>query len=341
MEFIKKLIFFSFSLFILILFVWALYIPKQDIKDTISQTLEEQKGRLDLFYKGVTFQETSNGVKYWEIKAKTSSVNNDLGIATLESTEGTFFSRGKPTLKFIAPKAVWQINKKEIFLYKPTGFDANADKKHIASIYTNHKAPSYFELPARYAGNGRGFFFKAENLSWSIKDKKIVCDNGIWLKKGEISGLAKILQADVGLEKVMISGDPKVYLTNDVIALLEAKKFEIDNPTNRLTAKDNVKLTANNIVVKTKIATYEQETNLVKLSGGVSALYKNYKSWSKIASYDIKKQLMTLSDKAVLKRGSSILSGNSVIINIKSKTFSVKGKSKIVVPEKELTREAI
>lgn len=342
MDIFKNILFTIFCIFILVLFIWALYIPKQDITQTISQTLKEQTQKLDLLYKGVTFQEVSNGIKYWEMKARTSSVNNSTGIATLEETNGTFFSNGKPTLKFKAPNAIWKMAEKEIILIKPIGYDAKTEEKGF-SIFDNsqEKALSYFELPSRYEGKGKGFFFKAENLSWSLKDQEIVCENGLWIKKGEISGLAETLKADVSLEKIKILGHPKVFISDTVPSQLDANEFDIDNPKNTLTAKDDVVLTTNQIIVKTKTAIYDQGDNTIKLMGNVSAKYKQFTATADFAAYNLKTQTIILSGNPGLQKGSSSLTGDSVIINTRTKNFSVIGKSKIIVPEKELTQESI
>ena len=302
----------------------------------ISETLKEQTHKLDLFYKGVTFQETSNGTKYWEIKARSSSVNNSTGVATLEETNGTFFSSGVPTLKFKAPSALWYINKKEIILTRPLGYDAKSEEKGVSFFKNiNNSGPSYFELPTRYNGKGKGFCFKAENLTWNISSQKIVCENGLWIKKGEISGMAESLQADVSLEKIQIKGHPKVFISDTIPSQLEANEFEIDNPKNSLTAKNGVVLTANQIIVKTDTAVYNQENGMVDLAGNVNATISNS------ARYDVNKQLMFLAGNPKLTKGDSSLSGTEIIIDAKTRNFSVKGKSKIIIPEKELTRESL
>ncbi|MBI5701182.1 hypothetical protein HZC34_04975 [Candidatus Saganbacteria bacterium] len=339
MEFLKRFSLFIFCVFILILFVWALYAPKQDVTKQLAKTIEEQKDRLDLLYKGVTFQETLNGVKYWEIKAKSSSINRSTSIASLEGTEGTFFEKGLPTLKFVSPAASWFMDKKEIKLKKVIGYDAKSDQKDIEELKAqDHNVPSYFELPGSYKGRGKGFFFKSENLSWNIKDKQLVCDNGLWLKKGEIAGLARKLTSDVAMEKVRISGDPKINISNGVPAMLRAKEFEVDSVRNILTAKDGVSLNANDIKIAASQAAYEQDSGNIKLAGGVAVNYKNYKATSSTALYSVKNENMVLSKDAKLFRDGSTLSGQEIFVDIKTRAFSVRGKSKIVVPEKELNK---
>lgn len=343
MEFLKKLSFFLLVIGILGLFVWALYAPKQDVaQNLINATLKEQKKRSDLFYKGVTFQETEKGVKYWEIKAKTSSINNSTKIASLEGTNGTFFQKGKPVLTFIAPSAIWQMDKKQIDIYRAVGYDANSDKASIDSIIKKSKdMPTYFELPAKYKGKGRGFFFKAENLSWDINDKNLFCKNGLWLQKGNISGMAKTLTGDVALEKVIISGNPIMYISNGYPAQLQAEQFAVDSKKNELSAKNGVTLTANKIILKTERAVFDQDKNIIHLSGGVTAVHKNYKALSQNAEYAIIQEKIILTKKAKLIRGKVELTGDKVAINVKTRSFSISGKSRIVIPEDEITKESL
>ncbi len=234
------------------------------------------------------------------------------------------------------------MTKKEIHLINPIGYDAKADEKKLSLIFPeNRKGKSYFEFPSRYKGNGEGFFFTAQNLSWNLADQQVVCNDGIWLKKGAISGFSQKLQADVALEKVKISGHPKIQVSDTIPTVLEAVDFEVDNPKNILTARNDVVLTANQIKIETKTATYEQSRDLIKLGDRVSASYRQFKALSDFAVYNLKSQMISLTGKPKLLRGSSMLVGDEVSVNIKKKSFSVKGQSKITIPEKELTEESL
>lgn len=339
MESLKKILFLAFVLFVLILFVWALYAPKPDIQATLKETMKSQKNRLDLFYKGVTFQETQDSIKYWEIKAKTSSVNRSTNVASLEGTGGTFFQKGKPVLKFIAPSAIWQMDRQEIRLSKPVGYDAKAPRSAIEKFLSiKQKSPSYFELPADYNGAGKDFFFRAENLLWDMRDKELVCDNGLWIKKGNMSGMAKMLKGDVALEKVRLTGNPRIYITDTYLAVITAEIFEIDSRKDLLKALNGVTMSANEIRVTTRSATYEQDTKLLHLLGNVTATYKNFKASADYGVYNLKTQKIKLINHARLVRGKSVLTGNEATIDVKSRAFSIKGKSRIVVPHEEMEK---
>ncbi|MBI5698978.1 LPS export ABC transporter periplasmic protein LptC [Candidatus Saganbacteria bacterium] len=308
MEFLKRLGFSAFVLFILFLFVWALYLPKEEIATTISRTLEQQRDRLDLFFQGVTFQESSNGVKYWEIKAKSSSLNNTTGLATLEEATGYFYESGRPALKFISPRAFWQMDQKEIYLENPLGYDVKSEgsiRKFLAEI--KDKDVSVFSLPARYRTSGEGTLFKAKRLSWRMTNKKLLCEGGIWLNKGEITGTGDTLQADVGLKKVLLLGHPRVVIMNEYPTQIVADEFEVDSPSDTLLARGRVEMQSGQIKVSANKAVYDQRAQTVTLTGNTR-----------------------------IYRQGSWLSGKTIVFSVKEKTFKVQGQTRVVIPEEEI-----
>lgn len=313
--------------------------PKQDISKKIEKTIKEQKDLADLSYKGVTFQEVLNGTKYWEINAKTSSINQSTGIASLEDTFGTFFKDGVPTLNFSAPRALWAMDKKQIDLINPVGYDARYDKATVLDLLSASKnRKSFFNFPKKY--NSKGFFFKAENLNWNVSNKELICNQGLIFQKGNIKGQARKLEGDVALEKVKVSGNPKFDFETRPRASITAKEFELNNKLNTITATNGVILTANEIQIETETSTYDINKSVIKLRGGVTATYKNMLANSLHADYDTKNQLITLTRGAKLINNGSVLTGDKILINIKSKTFSVIGQSKIIIPEEELSGES-
>jgi len=236
MDLLKKLFLAGLLLLIVFFFVWAAYAPKKDMDREAAKTLEEQKDRLDLYFKGVTFQETQGAVKYWEIKAASSSINKSTGVASIEQADGTFFRDGKPVLKFISPLVHWNMDRKEIALDDPIGYDLKAEP-HINELLKQAGSISTFILPARSDRNSEGFFFKAKQLSWKLKTEKLICVGGIYLKKGEMAGMADKLESDVGLEKVNIFGSPCVInLINASITSLEASNFLVDSVNDIISA---------------------------------------------------------------------------------------------------------
>lgn len=339
MELLKKIIFLSFILFILILFVWALYIPKHDVTETISTVIKEQKDRFDLYYKGITLQEISNGVKYWEIKAAQSLINKSTNIASLENTEGTFFKDKNPVLKFKAPKAIWKIHKKEIILYKPIGYDANAEKNNLLAFFSK-PTPNYFQFPS-YSSKTKGFFFQSEKLKWDLKTKAINCEDGLWIQKGQISGIAQNLKADVAMENVIISGNPRIYLSNENPTMLEASGFLIDNIHDTIHALKGVTITSSGSQIKALNAVYNDFKKNIQIKGNVIATYKDFIAKSDEANYNLTTRKIELVKKSTLLKGKSVLAGEKIIIDLQTKNVSVIGKSKVIIPDEELTIESL
>ncbi|MFA4967277.1 MAG: LptA/OstA family protein [Candidatus Margulisiibacteriota bacterium] len=335
-DLLKKAAFFILVVFILFLFVWALYLPKQDVTKTLTKTIEEQKSRMDMLFEGVTFQETQNGIKYWEIKAKTSSLNKSTGRAELKEARGTFFKAGKPALKFISPYVIWNMNKKEITLKEPIGFDEKAESK-VQELIKKARDISTFILPARALKKEEGYFFKARELNWVLKDKQIVCSGGIYLKKGEISGLADKLEADVGLERVKIFGKPCVInLINQSINTLEAQSFIVDSVNDKLTASGGIVLTTEGLKLTAMEMNYLQDKDTILFKPSVKITYLDAQAKSDIASYDVKNRVISLEKNAELTRNGSNLTGDKVLVSLKNKTFKVFGKSKIVIPGEDI-----
>lgn len=340
MNLIKRIASVIFIVLILMLFVWALYLPKKEATETVSEVLKTQKERLDLYFQGVTFQETVNGIKYWELKAKTSSMNRDTGIANLNSARGTFFESGKPALKFIAPKAVWDMNKKEIELIDPLGYDVKSERNinKFLRAYKSKKGYSIFRLPALFKKRGEGYLFKAQNLNWKLSTKKILCSEGIWLTKGEVTGIARELSADVALEKVVLSGSPKIFINNQDITTIEAERFEVDSLQDIISAKNNVTLSTDDIHLVADDVKYLQKYRLLQLKGNIRINYKGAHATSNLANYHMDRQIIEMTEDPSLKQAGSILKGEKIIVSLKDKQFRVIGKTKTIIPEKELTK---
>lgn len=340
MDLIKRTLFLGFVLFILFLFIWALFLPKKEATETISDVLKEQKQKLDLYFQGVTFQESSNGTKYWELTAKTSSLNRDTGIANLKTARGTFFENGRPALKFIAPQAVWDMDKKIIDLIEPIGYDIKSEKnlnRFLRSL-SQKNGPSVFNLPSRFKQRGEGYFFKAHNLNWKLETKKIICREGIWMTKGEVSGVAQELSADVALEKVILSGSPRIFIENQGLTTIEAERFEVDSPQDIISAKDRVTLRADDIELKADSVKYLQRFKLLQLSGNIRVSYKKARATSQIANYYLDRQVIELTQDPRLSQDGSYLTGEKVLVSLADKRFRVIGKTKTIIPEKELNK---
>ncbi|OGC10159.1 hypothetical protein A2246_04585 [candidate division WOR-1 bacterium RIFOXYA2_FULL_37_7] len=214
---------------------------------------------------------------------------------------------------------------------KPVGFDSLSNKRKLSTI---SKEKNFFNFSS-YAEN-KGFFFKAEELVWNIKSKAIVCKNELWIKKGNISGHAKKLKGDVGLEEIEITGDPVIYIKNHSITTIEAEKFLINGISNTVKAQTHVLIKVDKLTGTTQFLTYNQSTGIIKIKNGIVVKYENYKISADTALYNIKNEKMILSSNGILTRGSSKLSGDVIIIDMKTKKVSIQGKSRAIIPDEEI-----
>ena len=135
MKFGYRLTLIFFLIFIVGIFSWALFSPKQDISEKIHKTMKAQEKIADLAFKDVTFEEVVDGKKYWQLKAQKALVNKSTNLATLKDSAGTFFKNGKPALLFSSPAALWDMKKKEILLDQPIGYDPSLKDKIEFSIF--------------------------------------------------------------------------------------------------------------------------------------------------------------------------------------------------------------
>ncbi|KPJ64863.1 hypothetical protein AMJ44_11985 [candidate division WOR-1 bacterium DG_54_3] len=337
----SRVILLVFTIFIAGIFYWALFTPKEDISDRIHKTIKEQEKRADLSFKDVTFEEVVAGVKFWQLVAKSAIVNKSTGIATLKDANGTFFKQGKAVLRFRSPAALWDMNKKEILLDKPLGYDIKLESK-ISTIIKTLKDSSFsiFNLPKVYK-KGLGYWFRANNLSWRLADQKLLCTGGIILNKGEVTGYAERLEGDVALERVVLEGHPRVVISPNKISpiSLEADVFEVISPEDVIYARGNPKIFWEEAKVLADILKYVQDHKILELTGNVKITYKDIRAWGNSAQYLTDENKIILAGEARALQGENKLSGEKVSVSLKDKKISVLGKGKAIITEEELKSE--
>ncbi|MBU1026546.1 MAG: hypothetical protein KKA31_02330 [Candidatus Margulisbacteria bacterium] len=333
-----KIILFVFIAFILGIFAWAIFSPKDDVSTRIYETIKEQQKRADLTFKEVSFEEVVAGVKYWQLVAQSAMVNKSTQVATLNDSRGTFFKKGKAVLRFISPAALWDMKKKEIYLDKPIGYDAVLERK-ISSLLQSIKKSRYsiLNLPRLYQ-KGAGYWFQAKNLSWKLSDQELVCTGGIMLNKGEVTGFAERFQGDVALERVVLEGNPKIVIDikDSFPITLEANAFEVISLENLIIAHDNpviywgkAKIICNNLK-------YQQAKETLILAGSVKIDYQDIKAEGDNAEYLTLEEKIILRGNAHAKQADNQLTGKEVIVSLKDQKISVSGKGRVVITEEEL-----
>lgn len=319
------------------IFYWFLNIPRGDLSQRIYQTIKEQQGRADLLFKKVTFEEVQAGTKYWQLEAEVGSINKSTGIATLQNANGTFFKQGKAALKFRSPAALWDMQKKEIFLDKPFGYDIALEKK-IARILRNlKKSPfSVFNLPKQRKGDF-GYWFQANNLSWKLTDQKLICRGGINLNKGEVSGFAEKLESDVGLESIQLTGNPHIIVAPAGVSpvTLEAVSFGVFGSQESFVAYGNPVVSWKDARITAQSARYLQIPQKLELNGNVNINYQDILARGNSADYFTNEQKIILSGEAHAEQANNHLSGDKVQVSLREKKIAVIGKSHVIIHEEE------
>ncbi len=327
-----------FLAFIIWIFYWALFSPKENISVHIYKTLKQQEQRADLAFKEVSFEEIDAGIKYWQLFANTAMMNKSNQLATLKESNGTFFSNGQPALLFQSPVALWDMKKKEIYLDQPIGYDVSLKEKITALTKNlkNSQRQSVFNL--RDKKNGKALWFVANNLSWKLADKKIVCTGDIVIKKSRVIGYAEKLNGDVSLEEIKVSGNPRVIINpkNNSPITMEANYFEIDSPAETITAKGNSKIFWQEAIITCREVKYFENSNKLDLSGEVKIAYQDIRAQGDSAIYNINKDKIVLTGKTRAKQKENRLRGEKIMVSLKENKISVFGQGKFIISEEEL-----
>ncbi|MFH1541632.1 MAG: LptA/OstA family protein [bacterium] len=327
-----------FVVFIIGIFFWAAFSPKEDLSVKIQRTLKEQEKVADLTFKDVSFEEVLGGIKYWQLNAVSALINKSTGVAALRQSNGNFFKSGKATLRFLSPAAVWDMKKKQILLDQPFGYDINLQAKVDQLMkQTDGFQGSFFNLPQLF-GQTESYWFKAKNLSWSLADEKLTCTGGIILKKGEVTGLAKKLTGDVALEHVWLTGAPiiTIALEDDTIITIEADSFQIDTPNNLITAHGSPVIHWGEAIITAGKLQYQQDKNMLRLDDQVKIDYNDIRGWGKSGEYFTKSQTIVLTGKARAIQGDNSLTGEKISVSLGDKKISVAGRGKVVITENDL-----
>ena len=335
----KQILAALFSLVVIGFFIWAL-LPKDNYSDKISETLKTDKQKADVIFKDAALSEVYDGIKYWELIAKTAVINQSIGIANLSIVDGLFFDKGRPTIKFLAPSAIWQIKKNEILLNDPIGYDIKFEKfikDTLAKSKDLSNLRSVFHLPEKAGEKFEGFWFSAKNLNWKLSTKKLICSGAISLTKGDVIIDAEKLDADVGLEKVLLTGHPSGKIFTDSRKInITADNFMVDSSQDKITANQKVLITRKGSNITSSKAVYDQKQGIFYLYGGVSLSDGKINAYSNNASYDTKNNKIIMTDGAKAKRDSNEISGDKISILIGQNKILIEGRSRAKIKEAEI-----
>ncbi len=339
MDKLKNLITALIALVMIGFFVWAL-MPKDDFSDKITEKLKKENQKADVVFKDATLAEVYDGIKYWELVAKSSVINRSIGTADLSVVDGLFFDKGRPTIKFLAPSAVWRINKNEIYLSNPIGYDIKYEKiikNELAKVKDIARLHSVFHLPERIGEKYEGYWFSAKNLNWSLSTKKLFCSGAISLTKGDMVINAEKLEADVGLKKVILTGHPSGEIFSDgKKIIIIADSFFVDSYQDMIIADRNVLIKRNGAKITATKAAYDQQKAVVQLNGDVFLTDGQITAFSKNASYDTRNNRITLTEKAKAVRSGNEVYGDSILVLLGQNKIIIKGRTKAKIKETEL-----
>ncbi|MFH0886740.1 MAG: LPS export ABC transporter periplasmic protein LptC [bacterium] len=129
--------------------IWVIFTPKEEFRNFLRRQIAEQQKEPDLEFKRVILSEISRGIRYWEIEAATSKINNDSGTADMDTITGKFYQDNEPVFRIKAPRALWKMKDKEIMIDKVEG--SNTDAQGVRENYS----------------------FKADTMKWNMTNKKI------------------------------------------------------------------------------------------------------------------------------------------------------------------------
>jgi len=336
---LKTLITVFIALVMIGFFVWAV-LPKDNFGDKISDKLKKEKEKADVVFKDATLSEIYDGVKYWELVSKHSVINRSIGVANLNVVDGLFFDKGRPTIKFLAPSAVWRIKKNEIYLTDPIGYDVKYEKiikAELEKVKDISRLRSVFHLPASAGKKYEGYWFSAKNLEWKLSTKKLFCSGAISLTKGNFVINSEKLESDTGLEKVLLTGKPsgEILVDNEKVTIV-ADTFFVDSVLNIISAEQNVTITKSKVKITAARAVYDQKLDTFDLFGDVFLTDGEITAFSKDASYDIKNNKVILMNKAKAIRNGNEVYGEKMSVFLGQNRIIVEGRTKAKIKETEI-----
>lgn len=339
MDRLKSLITVLLASIIVGFFIWAV-LPRDDFNKNISEQLKDEKFKADVIFKEATLAEIYDGIKYWELVARSSSINKSIGVAKLSSVNGLFYDKGRPTIKFLAPSAIWYINKNEIYLNDPIGYDIKSENvinEELKKVKDLSQLNSVFHLPDRRTKGLDGYWFQAKNLNWKLSTKKLLCTGAISLTKGNAIISADRLEGDVGLEKVLLTGNPSAEITsNGEKIVTSAKEFLVDSRSDIIVADRDVKISRGASQITASRSVYDQKDDIAQLAGDVNIADNQIIAFAKSANYDVKNAKIVLIGKAKAKRAENEVYGDKMTILIGRNKILVEGRTKVRVKESEL-----
>ena len=229
-------------------------------------------------------------------------------------------------------------------IQNPLGYDLVTEKdlKALQKLIGRQTKPkAIFNAAEKISGKISGAWFKANQLNWKLKTKKLFCDSGIVFNRSNMTIYANNLAGDVALNTLSLTGDPTALLImkdNDTVpqtTTVKANEFSINSKENRISAVDQVRVTAQDSKITAQRAHYAGNSDKLILSGRVKVMHKDILAHCQQASFFPASETIVLEKRAWAIRGQNEVHGEKITINLKDAKISVAGKTKTVISDEE------
>jgi lipopolysaccharide export system protein LptA len=272
-------------------------------------------------------------------------LNKDTGQAELKNVKGVFFNNNRPGFYFISPFAKWEMQKKEIYLEDPIGYDL---KK---SNYLNRVDPAFKNKTITEEASvierqkeGPGYWFKADYLAWKLATQKVTCKSGIVLNGTDFNVRSKNLEGDLGFSEFLLTGKPSAVVSpstqKESQTTIDALEFWFINAKESIVASQEVKIVYTDPKIgpskanlNTELAIFSQREGEIYCQNGVTVLYGNISARSDRAALSPKKEVIVLKGNASAVQKENRLKGEELTMWLKEKKVSVKGKTRIILTD--------
>ena len=124
------------------------------------------------------------GRRQWELHAESAEANSASGTVVLTNVEGTYFQKGEPAIRFLAPRGTFFVATRNVTLEG--------------------------RVRAR-AASGRTL--EADVVKWFPRTQQVEASGHVMLRQKEMTVFADHLMADVALQRTRLQGNIRVTVT--------------------------------------------------------------------------------------------------------------------------------
>jgi lipopolysaccharide export system protein LptA len=283
--------------------------------------------RPDFVFKGVTVSEISGPKKYWELTAQTADIEKQ--NAVMRKAVGIFYRQQRPALKIVSPYMVLNMDSRNISAASPLATSLGTSAEQSVSM-------------------------NAKMLHWRADAEELTGEGDVRIRRRDYLLSGDHLKSSLALEKVTLWG--RASAQTDV--QIEAKQFEMDNPADLLTAKEQViinkdklrifcdelkyykakkeiyvygrvKVVHEKMTMLCRSAKYLPEDGLVYASDDIKFVLDDIRGTSQKATFYQKEEKAVLEGSPQAWQGASKLKGDRITIYLQDKKIVTEGSTKI------------